>query len=59
MLCMPQGPWWPKILEAKYNTKDTKYIKYINTNYNTKYIKLLAAKKTTYIDVNTRSTNEI
>ena len=36
--------WWPKILKVKHNRKD---------------IKLLAAKKTTYIEVNTPSTNHI
>ena len=34
-LCIPQGHCWPKILKAKHDRKD---------------IKLLAAKKTTYIE---------
>ena len=38
MLCIPQAHWLPKILKAKRDRKD---------------IKLLAAKKTTYVEVNT------
>ena len=43
LLCIMQGYWWVKILKA-------------NTTEN---IKLLAAKKTTYIEVNTPCTNQI
>ena len=44
ILCIPQAPWRPKILKVKHDRKD---------------IKLLTAKKTTYIEVNTPSTNHI
>ena len=38
MLCIPQAHWLPKILKAKRDRK---------------HIKLLAAKKATYVEVNT------